>query len=242
MQTASLSYLKYLGELVRVFQQPASTWNGTATITATGSSGSIDAGTQFVYSLSGVVYTVDTAVAIAPGVLTLSLTSGTSGDIGTLSNGSVLDIVTPIAGVGMTATASNLTSGMMPKAWMITPARSDVQKKPRGGPVPIRGMGAKPERVALLSAPTREGGYLRRVKNQSMASTSDQLGCRGISIYDPGADAGRAACERLNMRNLALRVRHHHQRPCADTPANRAAIDARSTTVCEERELFADCQ
>ena len=136
VQTASLTYLKYLGELVRVFQQPASTWNGTATITATGNSGSIDAGTQFVYSLSGVVYTVDTGVPITPGTLTLSLTSGTSGDIGTLSNGSVLDIVTPIAGVGMTATvASTVTSG--DDAEDIETYRARVldayQKKPQGG-------------------------------------------------------------------------------------------------------------
>lgn len=136
VQTASLTYLKYIGEMVRVFQRQASTWQGTATISATGSTGSIPAGTQFVYSSSGIVYTLDTGIFITPGTLTLALTSGTSGDIGTLSNGSVLDIVTPLPGVGMTATVTaTTTSG--DDAESVEAYRQRVlnayQRKPQGG-------------------------------------------------------------------------------------------------------------
>ncbi len=251
VQTASLSYLKYLGELVRVFQQPASTWNGTATITATGSSGSIDAGTQFVYSLSGVVYTVDTAVAIAPGVLTLSLTSGTSGDIGTLSNGSVLDIVTPIAGVGMTATvASTVTSG--DDAESIDDYRQRVldayQKKPQGGAsADYEAWGKEAPNVVSIypysAATPGQVDIYAEVDNQvDGIPTSDQLDeIEEYLLYDPetGRRTRRPVTAELNMYAISryeFDITINGLAP--DTPANRAAIDDAIDNYLQEREPY----
>jgi len=104
-QTASGVFLEYLGELKDTIRTPSELWEGSAEILATGDTGTIDADTQFL-SDAGNIYTVVSPVAIAPGTLTLSLVASESGEDSSLSIGDTLDIVSPIAGVALTAEIS----------------------------------------------------------------------------------------------------------------------------------------
>lgn len=136
VQTASLKYLKMLGELVRVNQQLATGWTGQAVIIGTGSSGTIPATTQFVKSDTGVIYITSTEVFISPGNITITLVSVDTGDIANLSIGDSIDIVSPITGVALTAIVSVVTTDG-DDAEDIETYRQRVlnayQKKPQGG-------------------------------------------------------------------------------------------------------------
>ncbi|MBP7582960.1 MAG: baseplate J/gp47 family protein [Spirochaetes bacterium] len=251
VQTASLTYLKYLGELVRVFQQPASTWNGTAEITATGSTGTLEAGTQFVFSASGVVYTVDTSVAITPGTLTLSLTAGTSGDIGTLSNGSVLDIVTPIAGVGMTATvASTVTSGDDAEDTETYRQRvlDAYQKKPQGGAsADYEAWGKEAPNVVSIypysaATPGQVDIYCEVDDQPDGIPTSGQLDeIEEYMLYDMQTQRGtrKPMTAELNVYAITRRlfdIQIENLSP--DIPATRAAIDDAVDAYLQERTPY----
>ena len=251
VQTASLTYLKYIGEMVRVFQRQASTWQGTATISATGSSGSIPAGTQFVYSSSGIVYTLDFGTFITPGTLTLQLTAGTSGDIGTLSNGSVLDIVTPLPGVGMTATVTaTTTSG--DDAESVEAYRQRVlnayQRKPQGGASADYeqwGMEA-PNVVAIYpysaSTPGQVDIYAEVDNQVDGIPTSDQLDeVEEYLNYDTttGRAIRRPVTAEINMHPISrytFDITINSLSP--STPAIRDAIDAALADYIAEREPY----
>lgn len=109
-QTATGIWLKYLGEIVDVNIIPSDTWEGEAEIDATGAVGNIDVGTQFVKNDTGKVYEVTIGVVIAPGTLTLNLIATEGGADSDLIVGDILDIVSPIAGVEMTAEVTVVTT------------------------------------------------------------------------------------------------------------------------------------
>jgi uncharacterized phage protein gp47/JayE len=136
VQTASLKYLKLLGELVRVTQQPATQFIGQATIVGTGSSGTISAGTQFVKADTGKVFITTAEVFISVGNITLDLISTESGDTSNLFVSDILTIVSPLAGVATTTTISSVTQSA-DDAEDIETYRQRVlnayQKKPQGG-------------------------------------------------------------------------------------------------------------
>ena len=109
-QTATGEWLQYLGEIVDVNIIPADTWEGEAEIDATGAVGTIAAGTQFVKNDTGKVYEVTIGVVIAPGTLTLNLIATEAGAGSDLIVGDILDIVSPIAGVELTAEITVVTT------------------------------------------------------------------------------------------------------------------------------------
>lgn len=109
-QTATGIWLKYLGEIVDVNIIPGGIWEGEVEIDATGAVGNIDAGTQFVKNDTGKVYEVTVGVVIAPGTLTLNLIATESGADSDLIVGDIIDIVSPISGVEMTAEVTVITT------------------------------------------------------------------------------------------------------------------------------------
>lgn len=109
-QTATGQWLKYLGEIVDVNIIPAGIWEGEAEIEATGAVGNIDAGTQFVKNDTGKVYEVTIGVVIAPGTLTLNLIATEGGADSDLIVGDIINIVSPIAGVELTAEITVVTT------------------------------------------------------------------------------------------------------------------------------------
>ena len=238
VQTASIEWLRLLGELVAVNQQAASTWAGTASIICTGSVGAIDAGTQFLNSLTGVVYLVETGIIITPGTLVLSLFSGSSGDIGNLTTGDVLDIVSPLAGVALTATAVATTQSG-DDAEDVETYRQRVlnayQKKPQGGATTdYEQWGLEAPNVINIypyaAATPGEVDIYVEVDNQvdgipdaaQLDETEEYL------LYDPvtGRRTRRPITATLNM--LAITRREFDVEVISlspDTPANRTAID-----------------
>ncbi len=136
VQTASLEFLKKLGELVRVNQQTATQWIGDIQIVGTGSSGTIPAGTQYIKADTGQVFITTEEIFILVGTLTVDAMSTNSGDTSNLIVGDILTIVSPIAGIATTAIVSTVIQSA-DDAEEIETYRQRVlnayQKKPQGG-------------------------------------------------------------------------------------------------------------
>lgn len=251
VQTASLKYLKLLGELVRVNQQPASGWIGECEITCTGSSGTIAAGTQFVKSDTGVVYITTAEEFISPGTVTLSIVAGTMGDTGNLIVSDVLDIVSPLAGVALQATVSAVTTDG-DDAEDIETYRQRVlnayQKKPQGGASADYEQWAleAPNVISVYPYSSTTPGIVDiyiEVDNQTDGiPTAGQLTATEAYInYDPttGRATRRPVTAELNMQPISrydFDITINALAP--DTPATRALIDDALDTYMEERAPY----
>lgn len=136
VQTASETFLSLLGELVNVFRQPATIWDGTADVVSSVDTGDIPAGTQLTNTNTGTVYTVSVGVNLSIGTVTFSLASTTGGSDGNLNAGDTLDFVKPIPGIESTVTiASSVTAGEDQEELETYRQRvlDAYQKKPQGG-------------------------------------------------------------------------------------------------------------
>lgn len=251
VQTASLKYLKLLGELVRVNQQPATTWLGECEITGTGSSGTIPAGTQFVKSDTGSVYIVLEEEFISPGTITLSIQATTSGENGNLIVSDTLDIVSPISGIAESATVSAVTIDG-DDAEDIETYRQRVlnayQKKPQGGALADYeqwGLEA-PNVISVYPYASATPGIVDiyiEVDNQTDGiPTAGQLTATADYInYDmsTGKAVRRPVTAELNMEPITryeFDVTINALAP--DTPATRALIDDAIDTYMQERAPY----
>ena len=106
--TADITALKLLGSLVNVFQLPSVFAVLVADVTGTNAYTPPE-GTLFRGS-NGIVYKITTTTAIAMGTASVTLTAQTSGEIGNLINGTVLDIVSPDVDLIGTATITATTT------------------------------------------------------------------------------------------------------------------------------------
>ncbi|MBP7735960.1 MAG: baseplate J/gp47 family protein [Spirochaetes bacterium] len=109
-QLASDYYLEILGWIKGITRTPASTWAGQLSAISTTGTGQLKAGTQLINNNTGVVYTVDTAVALTIGTISFSATATSSGESGSLEVGEVIYFVSPLGGVNQEATVTAVTT------------------------------------------------------------------------------------------------------------------------------------
>lgn len=134
-QTADREALLRIGASYGLYPNPAVA--AVLTATATGASDTVtQAG--WLYQINGVVYEQQEDVAITAGTATITVECLTAGDIGNLSNGDIITLVTPQTGVDNDATiASTATTGEDEED--IETFRATViqrlQQRPQGGAV-----------------------------------------------------------------------------------------------------------
>lgn len=136
VQTANSFWLPLLGELVNIFRQSSTTWEGEAEVISTTSSGTLNAGTQLVNNNTGIVYSVKQSVALFVGTVTFTLRALEGGAIGNLEIADVIDFVSPQPGLDNTATTSQIdTPGEDQEDLEVYRQRvlNEYQKKPQGG-------------------------------------------------------------------------------------------------------------
>jgi uncharacterized phage protein gp47/JayE len=135
-QTAGPEALGRIGEQYGIIRRPAVA--AILTATATGASDTIiPIGT--LWQADGVVYQQEASIAIAAGTATITIDALTTGDATNLANGSIVSLVTPIAGVDTDATiASTVTSGADIEdieAYRLRVLQR-LQQRPQGGAIP----------------------------------------------------------------------------------------------------------
>lgn len=97
-QTANDFFLQILGELLNVFRQAATTWEGEGEVEST-TTGTLPPGTQLINNNTGVVYLTKTETVLAVGTVTLELQAGDGGAIGDLQLGDTIDFVSTPSGL-----------------------------------------------------------------------------------------------------------------------------------------------
>lgn len=136
VQSASETFLALLGELVDVYRQPATTWDGTAEVDSSVDIGDLPASTQLVNTNTGIVYRVSTGVNLSIGTIIFSLASTQGGEPGNLNAGDEIDFVKPLPGLEETVEiVSSVTAGESKEALETYRQRvlDRYQKKPQGG-------------------------------------------------------------------------------------------------------------
>lgn len=134
--TASADYLdRWATIYLDVPRKPAAA--ATGNITLTGSNGVIVPINTVLISTTGIEYTTDVEVIIASGTATVAVTAETGGLNTSLELGSVLSLVTPIAGLNSTATVA--TGGLVGGADIESDSSlrsrllTRIQQPPQGG-------------------------------------------------------------------------------------------------------------
>ena len=106
--TADITSLKLLGALVNIAQLPAEFAVLVADVP--GSETYVPPEGTLFRGSNGIVYKITTTEAISSGNASVTITAQTSGEIGNLSNGTILDIVSPDPNLTGTATITSTTT------------------------------------------------------------------------------------------------------------------------------------
>lgn len=135
VQTANEFWLSILGELVGVFRQNATTWNGVIDVISTTTT-TLNVGSQLVNNDTGVVYLVSGDTAITPGTIAVLVFSTVGGSIGNLEADDEIAFAKPLPGISDIAVVSS-TAIVGEDKEDIEIYRQRVldryQKKPQGG-------------------------------------------------------------------------------------------------------------
>lgn len=186
--TADIVALRLLGALVNVFQLPAVFAVLVADVPGTNAYVPPE-GTLFRGS-NGAVYKITTTEAISSGTASVTLTAQTSGEIGNLPNGTILDIVSPDPNLtGIATITATTTSGDDAESDDSLRARviSEYRKRRTGGaPADYESWGLETPNfdwISPLDSPTTPGEVevYGRVDNQTDGiATGNQLS----ELYD----------------------------------------------------------
>jgi len=135
VQTANDTSLQILGELLKVFRQAATVWEGEGEVEST-TTGTLAPGTQLVNNNTGTVYLTKTQATLIVGTVTLELKAGTGGAAGDLQIGDIINFVSPIPGLADSVETTLITIAGEDQEDIEVYRRRVLdayQKKPQGG-------------------------------------------------------------------------------------------------------------
>jgi uncharacterized phage protein gp47/JayE len=249
-QTANDFWLEILGQLLNVFRQAATTWEGQGEVEST-TTGTLPPGTQFINNNTGQVYLTTTEKILSVGTLTLDLKAGEGGALGDLQIGDIINFVSPVPGLAETVEIT-LTSVDGEDIEDIEVYRRRVldayQKKPQGGassdyeqwaeeapnvinayPYP----GVKPSEVVV---------YIEVDNQTDGIPTAPQLAAALAYInFDPvtGRATRRPVTAEVSTAAISRRVFDVKIVGLSpDNAENRAAIEATLTEYFLEKEMY----